>query len=213
MVPTLFGSLSECPIHLKLEPEAAEAWVRDSMEPVFPLGVKKDVTEGVRFPPIPRPTFDPEHTLAALETTTDRAYRFASTFPSHLGPEDVSLKLAGAGGDGAQTTAMLLTQAAINEGFDSTYIPSYGPESRGVTSYADVHIAINEVLSPAAPQPTCWSRSTLPASPSSGRACAPAASSSTTARWSERPRPGWRMASASSVCPSLNWPANSARCR
>jgi 2-oxoisovalerate ferredoxin oxidoreductase beta subunit len=48
---------------------------------------------------------------------------------------------------------MLLTRAAINEGFDATHIPSYGPESRGGTSYADVRIAEDEVLSPAAPRP------------------------------------------------------------
>ena len=33
-------------------------------------------------------------------------------------------------------------------GFDATHIPSYGPESRGGTSYADVRIAAGEVLSP-----------------------------------------------------------------
>jgi Pyruvate/2-oxoacid:ferredoxin oxidoreductase gamma subunit len=48
---------------------------------------------------------------------------------------------------------MLITRAAINEGFDSTHIPSYGPESRGGTSYADVHVAADEVLSPASPVP------------------------------------------------------------
>jgi Pyruvate/2-oxoacid:ferredoxin oxidoreductase gamma subunit len=65
----------------------------------------------------------------------------------------VALKLAGAGGDGAQTAAMLLTRAAIAEGFDATHIPSYGPESRGGTSYADVRIAEGEVLSPAVRRP------------------------------------------------------------
>jgi 2-oxoisovalerate ferredoxin oxidoreductase beta subunit len=149
----LIEVLSECPIHLKLDPEAAEAWVRDTMEPVFPLGVKKDVTDGSRFPAIPTPSFDPERTLAALSTTTDHPDRYATAFPAHLDPEDISLKLAGAGGDGAQTAAMLITRAAINEGFDSTHIPSYGPESRGGTSYADVHVAIDEVLSPASPHP------------------------------------------------------------
>src|SRR6185369_3567583 len=70
-----------------------------------------------------------------------------------LDPHDISLKLAGAGGDGAQTAAMLIAKAAINEGFDATHIPSYGPESRGGTSYADVHVADGEVLSPASPHP------------------------------------------------------------
>jgi Pyruvate/2-oxoacid:ferredoxin oxidoreductase gamma subunit len=48
---------------------------------------------------------------------------------------------------------MILTRSAINEGYDSTHIPSYGPESRGGTSHADVHVALKEVLSPAAPSP------------------------------------------------------------
>jgi 2-oxoisovalerate ferredoxin oxidoreductase beta subunit len=145
--------LSECPVHLRLEPEAAEDWVRDNMVPVFPLGVKKDVTDGPGFPTIPSPTFDPEKTLTALGATREREARFTHRFPTHLDPDDVSFKLAGAGGDGAQTAAMILTRGAINEGYDSTLIPSYGPESRGGTSYADVHVAQHEVLSPAAPRP------------------------------------------------------------
>jgi Pyruvate/2-oxoacid:ferredoxin oxidoreductase gamma subunit len=48
---------------------------------------------------------------------------------------------------------MLVATAAINEGFDGTHIPSYGPESRGGTSYADVHVAKDEVLNPASPTP------------------------------------------------------------
>jgi Pyruvate/2-oxoacid:ferredoxin oxidoreductase gamma subunit len=75
------------------------------------------------------------------------------TLPRSATPGDLSLKLAGAGGEGAQTAGMLLTCAAIAAGFDATHIPSYGPESRGGTSYADVHIAVGEVLNPAAPEP------------------------------------------------------------
>jgi len=145
--------LSECPLHLGLDPEDAEAWVRDSMEPVFPLGIKKDIREDAAYPALPRPAFEGEPVLDALHATTDRAPMFAEGFPTHIDPEDISCKLAGAGGDGAQTAAMLITRCAINEGFDSTHIPSYGPESRGGTSYADVHVAANEVLSPAASTP------------------------------------------------------------
>jgi 2-oxoisovalerate ferredoxin oxidoreductase beta subunit len=145
--------LSECPVHLRLEPEAAEDWVRDNMVPVFPLGVKKDITDGPAFPAIPSPTYDPAKTLAALGAKSEREARFADGFPAHLDPEDVGFKLAGSGGDGAQTAAMVIARGAINEGYDSTLIPSYGPESRGGTSYADVHVARHEVLSPAAPRP------------------------------------------------------------
>ncbi len=145
--------LAECPLHLGLDAEAAEAWVRERMEPVFPLGVKKDVAGGPPFPEIPLGRFEPEAMLAAVGASSERPPRFASGFPAHLDPLDVSIKLAGSGGDGAQTAGMLITRAAINEGFDSTHIPSYGPQSRGGTSYADVHVARDAVLSPAAPHP------------------------------------------------------------
>jgi Pyruvate/2-oxoacid:ferredoxin oxidoreductase gamma subunit len=83
----------------------------------------------------------------------EAAPRFGDGFPAHLDAKDVALKFAGAGGDGAQTVAKLTTLVAIHEGFDATYIPSYGPESRGGTSYADIHVAQEEVLSPASPNP------------------------------------------------------------
>jgi Pyruvate/2-oxoacid:ferredoxin oxidoreductase gamma subunit len=88
-----------------------------------------------------------------VDATDEVPTRYCTTFPTHVATRDISLKLAGAGGDGAQTAAMLIAQAGINEGFDATHIPSYGPESRGGTSYADVHVALDEVLSPAAARP------------------------------------------------------------
>ena len=146
--------LAECPTHLGLTPEEAEHWVRDTMQRVFPLGVKKDVTESLEaLPATARPCFDPEHLIGVIGSSAEAAPRFATAFPHEIAPHDVALKLAGAGGDGAQTAALLLTRSAINEGYDSTHIPSYGPESRGGTSYADVHVADVEVLSPASPHP------------------------------------------------------------
>jgi len=144
--------LAECPTHLGLTPMETETWVRERMTPVFPLGVKKDVQTEPREVP-GRPRFDGDELAHAIEATTDKAPRFGTGFPEHLDPTDVSLKLAGSGGDGAQTAALLIARAAINEGYDATHIPSYGPESRGGTSYADVHVARAEVLSPASPHP------------------------------------------------------------
>jgi 2-oxoisovalerate ferredoxin oxidoreductase beta subunit len=144
--------LSECPVHLHMTPVEAEAWVKEQMLPIFPLGVKKDLAPEPWFD-LERPTFEPQAVLAAVGGTAERPAPIEQDFPAHLDPEDVALKLAGAGGDGAQTAAMLLARAAIAQGFDATHIPSYGPESRGGTSYADVHVARSEVLSPASPEP------------------------------------------------------------
>jgi 2-oxoisovalerate ferredoxin oxidoreductase beta subunit len=144
--------LAECPTHLKLTPVEAERWVKEQMLPYFPLGVKKDETPEPWFD-LGTPTFEPAAVLEAIAAPQAPAPRFGQGFPAHLDPEDIAIKFAGAGGDGAQTIASLANRAAINEGHDSTYIPSYGPESRGGTSYADLHVARGEVLSPAAPQP------------------------------------------------------------
>jgi 2-oxoisovalerate ferredoxin oxidoreductase beta subunit len=144
--------LSECPTHLKLSPVDAEKWVREKMEPVYPLGVKKDLTREPWFSPAP-PRFEPEEILGYCGADPATGPRPAAVWPAHLTKRDISLKLAGAGGDGAQTAALLLTRAAIAQGFDATHIPSYGPESRGGTSYADVHLAAHEVLNPASPAP------------------------------------------------------------
>ena len=144
--------LAECPTHLKATPEQAEQWVKENMVPIFPLGVKKDVTLEPWFKKNPA-CFDPEKITKAVGGSADAAPRACSSFSSQIHPSDISLKLAGSGGDGAQTAAMLIARAAINEGFDATHIPSYGPESRGGTSYADVHVAKDEVLNPASPNP------------------------------------------------------------
>jgi 2-oxoisovalerate ferredoxin oxidoreductase beta subunit len=145
--------LAECPTHLKMTPQETEEWVKECMTPIFPLGVKKDLVDQESWFHPPAPIFEPQLVVDVIGGTSEVAERHCQSFPSHIAQSDISLKLAGAGGDGAQTAAMLIAQAGINEGFDATHIPSYGPESRGGTSYADVHIAADEVLSPSSPNP------------------------------------------------------------
>ncbi|MCA9735590.1 MAG: 2-oxoacid:acceptor oxidoreductase family protein [Deferribacteres bacterium] len=144
--------LAECPTHLKMNTSNAENWVKENMVPIFHLGVLKDTGKEPWFE-LDRPNFIPEKLVNAIGGLPEKAPRFCQAFPKHIAENDIALKFAGAGGDGAQTAALLVTRAAINEGFDSTHIPSYGPESRGGTSYADIHIAEDEVLSPASPDP------------------------------------------------------------
>jgi 2-oxoisovalerate ferredoxin oxidoreductase beta subunit len=144
--------LAECPTHLHLTPPEAERWVKEQMVPVFPLGVKKDEAREPWFER-PRPIFEAKEVLRTVGGLGAPAARHLDGGTARFDGLGVALKLAGAGGDGAQTAAMLVVQAAINEGFDATHIPSYGPESRGGTSYADVRIAREEVLSPAVPDP------------------------------------------------------------
>ena len=144
--------LAECPTHWGLTPEQSEKHVEEVLAKVYPLGVVKDEAREAWFKP-GQPSFEPSQLISVIDAQREPAKRFCKKFPEHLDARDVSVKLAGSGGDGAQTAAMLVTRAAISEGYDATHIPSYGPESRGGTSYADVHVAKDEVLSPGAPHP------------------------------------------------------------
>ncbi|MCM2256954.1 MAG: 2-oxoacid:acceptor oxidoreductase family protein [Vicinamibacteria bacterium] len=150
---TFVEVLAECPTHLGLTPPEAEKWVKEKMLPVYPLGVKKELAAEAHWAELPKPTFEPDAVAPIVGAGAEAPPRFATGFPHTAWGDDISFKLAGSGGDGAQTTALLLARAAIHEGFDATHIPSYGPESRGGTSYADVHVAAHEVGSPAAPKP------------------------------------------------------------
>jgi 2-oxoisovalerate ferredoxin oxidoreductase beta subunit len=145
--------LAECPTHLGLTPQQAESWVREEMLPVFPLGVKKKDTAPPESWIWDTPRYQVDEMLQLVGAETQPVIRHCAGFPREAFGPEVGLKLAGAGGDGAQTAAMLLTRTAIDEGFDATHIPSYGPESRGGTSYADVRLAESCVLSPAVPRP------------------------------------------------------------
>jgi 2-oxoisovalerate ferredoxin oxidoreductase beta subunit len=149
---SLVEVLSECPLHLGKSPRDASQWVKEKMVPVFPLGVKKDVAPEP-WPAWAPPIFEPRTVASAVGASVPTASRPDAVFPRALFGGDVGVKLAGSGGDGAQTAAMLLARSAIDEGFDATHIPSYGPESRGGTSYADVRIADGEVLAPSVPTP------------------------------------------------------------
>ena len=46
---------------------------------------------------------------------------------------------SGFGGQGIMFAGQLLAYAAMNEGYDVTWIPSYGPEMRGGTAHCYVY--------------------------------------------------------------------------
>lgn len=144
--------LAECPTHLHMSPTETEEWIKNTMTTYFPLGIKKDGISDFRYH-YDKPIYDPKEILKIIGAEKEIKKPNKEKFPSHISPLDVAIKLAGAGGDGAQTAALLIAKMGIYEGFDATHLPSYGPESRGGTSYADVHIAEIEVLSSSAPKP------------------------------------------------------------
>jgi 2-oxoglutarate ferredoxin oxidoreductase subunit gamma len=60
---------------------------------------------------------------------------------------------AGFGGQGVLSMGLSLTQAAMLEGKNVTYLPSYGAEVRGGTANCTVAISDEEIASPVASSP------------------------------------------------------------
>ncbi len=60
---------------------------------------------------------------------------------------------AGFGGQGIMTSGKILANAAMEEGLNVVWIPSYGPEMRGGTAYCTVFVSDGQIGSPVIKNP------------------------------------------------------------
>ncbi len=58
------------------------------------------------------------------------------------------IRLSGSGGQGVITAAIILAEAAVNEGKEAVQSQSYGPEARGGASKAEVIISDSRIYHP-----------------------------------------------------------------
>lgn len=64
------------------------------------------------------------------------------------------IKFAGFGGQGILVSAKLLAHAAMEQGLNVAWVPSYGPEMRGGTAYCTVVISEDPIGSPIIQNPS-----------------------------------------------------------
>lgn len=69
---------------------------------------------------------------------------------------------AGFGGQGVMLIGQLLANAAMLQGSDTIWMPSYGPEMRGGTANCTVIISDSAIGSPVVPAPGCCAVMNLP---------------------------------------------------
>ena len=55
--------------------------------------------------------------------------------------------IAGFGGQGVMSMGTTMAEAALSEGLNVSWLPSYGPEMRGGTANCSVVIADSEIIS------------------------------------------------------------------
>ncbi|MDC7228256.1 MAG: 2-oxoacid:acceptor oxidoreductase family protein [Spirochaetales bacterium] len=140
--------LSPCPIGWKMAPVQARSWMKDNLEPVYEVKQFRNIEDKIR-----KSGRLPEADDAALLDMLVPKMEETALETSILDSEK-RIKIAGFGGQGVLSAGTLLANAAIAEGLEATWLPSYGAEMRGGTANASVVLSSLPVGSPVVSSPT-----------------------------------------------------------
>ena len=147
--------LSPCPTIWKMQPQEAQAWVRDELTKIYPLTVFRDkktatVTPALDHRKLPEPA-EPSRPPVVSEPREIAQAEIAQTEFSQ--PRDFRIKIAGFGGQGVLMLGEILAEAGLNAGLEVSWLPSYGPEMRSGTSNCHVRLGTRPIDSPLVTHP------------------------------------------------------------
>ncbi len=137
--------LSPCPTIWGKDPVEARRWVYERMVPAFPLNVFRD-----RKPEIPNGALKIRPVPDVLEIT-DAPKRGTAHHHPHL--KNLTVKIAGFGGQGVLLLGQLLTEMGMREGLEVSWLPSYGPEMRSGSAHCHVCLSKERIGSPLISHP------------------------------------------------------------
>jgi len=140
--------LSPCPVGWKMTPTQARTWIKETMEAEFEVKRFRDREDRHRGTGR-LPMMDDAALKELLGADVVDEVRKGKALES-----ESRVKIAGFGGQGVMSAGILLANAAIAEGLESTWLPSYGPEMRGGTANASVVVSDEPVGSPVVDRPT-----------------------------------------------------------
>jgi 2-oxoisovalerate ferredoxin oxidoreductase beta subunit len=154
---SLIEVLSPCPTIWKMQPVAAQHWVRDVMEKTFPLGVFQDRTKAVvaaATRQLPEAGPGLEKIPRILGVATEDLPEGNAIAPEHASKDlDLRVRVAGFGGQGVLLLGEVLAEAGLDASLEVSWLPSYGPEIRSGTSNCHVRLAGQPIDSPLVTEP------------------------------------------------------------
>jgi len=152
---SLVEILSACPVGWKMDPIESKEWITEEMFKVFPLGVYRDtVAETAPVEP---------HYPVLDATLVEDLFRSQPQVERGGEPDwgevpdryqEPQMKVAGFGGQGVLFFGALVANIGLRRDFHVTWLPAYGPESRGGTANCNVVISAEPVASPLVTEPT-----------------------------------------------------------
>jgi 2-oxoisovalerate ferredoxin oxidoreductase beta subunit len=149
---SLVGVLSPCPTGWKMTPIDAKDWVIDSMFKYFELNVFKDKKDsggnGNDHPTIQKFKNPTTENILSIIGKDQKSVKTFSPPEIEVKYRNPHLKISGFGGQGILLLGQLLAESAMVNGYQSTWLPSYGPEMRGGTANCHVIISDSKIGSP-----------------------------------------------------------------
>ncbi|MFZ0391600.1 MAG: 2-oxoacid:acceptor oxidoreductase family protein [Calditrichia bacterium] len=149
---SLVEVLSPCPSGWKMDPVDSMRWIEEEMTKVFPLGVYRDRSKEITPGELNRheATAEEIKDMLGISKLQDKVLAKSSPVEKFRNP---AIKAAGFGGQGILLLGVGIAQAGMMEGYNVSWIPSYGPEMRGGTANCHVHISESPVGSPVVTSP------------------------------------------------------------
>ena len=137
--------LSPCPTIWGKDPVVARNWVLEKMVPEFPLMVFRDRKE-----PLPTNGAPPQRPVAEV-LEINRGF---NSNDKHSQPfKNLSINIAGFGGQGVLLLGHLLAEMGTEQGLEVSWLPSYGPEMRSGSAHCWVTLSKNRIGSPLTAKP------------------------------------------------------------
>jgi 2-oxoisovalerate ferredoxin oxidoreductase beta subunit len=136
--------LSPCPTILKMDPIVAKKYVHETLEKAFPLGVYRDKKPEIPFADTPHKSVSDVLGIKAAKDVTHEK-------KAHT--HDVTIKVAGFGGQGVLLLGQLIAEMGMREHMEVSWLPSYGPEMRSGSAHCHVSLSHERIGSPLITHP------------------------------------------------------------
>jgi 2-oxoisovalerate ferredoxin oxidoreductase beta subunit len=136
--------LSPCPTILKMDPIVAKKYVHETLEKAFPLGVYRDKKPEIPFADTPHKSVSDVLGIKAVKDVTHDK-------KAHT--HDVTIKVAGFGGQGVLLLGQLIAEMGMREHLEVSWLPSYGPEMRSGSAHCHVSLSHERIGSPLITHP------------------------------------------------------------
>ena len=132
---------------MKMDPVVARKWVGETLMKAFPLGVFRD-----HKPELPAGAEGPrEDRRGGARRGRRQSRKPASSRRHHT--RDLTVKIAGFGGQGILLMGQLLAEMGLREQMEVSWLPSYGPEMRSGSAHCHVTLAHERIGTPLISQP------------------------------------------------------------